>query len=151
MPQHREEQNYWSASGCWWTGFAGLILQPFDTVMWYWTGTSRQSPVHTGKACEPRLCNNKIWFHAHWISLSSPLLFFLSVLPNSTFIYISLHATSDCLLTSLFLCFLSYNTHIHTDDKYAPPSLSELFWPAIINMTYQTKLPNCWQVSFFSQ
>lgn len=60
---------------CW------FILQPLDTVMWYWTAKSQQSPTHTVKACKPQLCN-KIWFHAHRISLFTSLILPLSLCPS---------------------------------------------------------------------
>lgn len=112
-----QEKNVWagrrtellisvSASGWWWTGITGLMLQPLDSVMWYWTGNGPQSPVHTGKTCKPRLCN-KIWFHAHWIFLAHSLS-----LSHSSFSFTLLFTL---VLMSVYIFFsLSPHSHIQS-------------------------------------
>lgn len=106
-----------SASGWWWTGNAGLILQPLHTVMCYWTEDSRQGPMLPGKAWKPWLCNYKIWFHAEWISLyfTSPSYFLpLSIPPHSFYFYLHPSLCHHSVFNTSITCFVfSHTKHKH--------------------------------------
>lgn len=102
--------------------------------MWYCTGQGRWSPVHTGKACEPWLRNNKIWFHVHWISPSSLLLVFLSLsLLSSTCFLPPQH------LLLLLWFFVSRHTSTQREEQTSS-SFGTLTWLAKINTTDKNKV-----------
>lgn len=119
---------YWSvsAAGCCWTGNAGLTLQQLDTVMWHWTGKSRKSPVHAGKASEPGLCN-QTRVHAYWICADSPSNFWLFL--QSLLHLIFRFSSSSFITPSKAGRRWSHST---------PPGQTELFWPAKINTIDKT-------------